>query len=616
LSTISNGTGLSYNANGTVLALGTWFGVSLLNPDTGAVEKVLLSGNTPGSVTFSPSGTMLGAAADGLGNQSELFDVGSGKEIQLGGSNPNSVEYGYGFNNSSLAFTPDGRFVIAGPGSGGATAVFDTATGKLVRTLNTGPPSLNGFPSFVATSPNASVPLLAVAFNTDSSNSSIEIWNTRTWKEEFLLTTTSDVQYSAVAFSPDGNRLAVAETNGSAAIWSIPTRREIVPLLGQTAAINSIAFSPEGTEVATASADGTVRVWRAGGPELDDLYLAGSIKSVGLSTDGVVVASLEGQQIEVSAWKMSALKVSPLSHFLIPGSSSYDVVSVSPDGRYVADFANRSPPCPVGQLCPSGLVRVYSVKTGQLLHTKSSDGVYPVAGAEAMAWSHDDHAIAVASSALEVVSLKTGLAVALSVQGAEQCGVDGAPAFSSNDSLVAWATVCGDVAVFRLSGESLGEPVGTPVSSFQVQGAPSGVAFNPAGTQLAVSNSSGAVVVFDPLTHRQEFALPTASSGVTSVAYSPDGRYLVTTLLDESAQIWGADGPLHGDLQRVDQNAAPLLIAPAFDAGGGDFATGDSAGTVKIWAECPACGDPGLLMKIAKGRVVAQLTPLEQGAKQ
>jgi WD40 repeat protein len=100
------------------------------------------------------------------------------------------------------------------------------------------------------------------------------------------------------------------------------------------------------------------------------------------------------------------------------------------------------------------------------------------------------------------------------------------------------------------------------------------------------------------------------------MAYSPDGRYLVTTLLDESAQIWGADGPLRGQLQRVDENAAPLLIAPAFDTGGGDFATGDSAGTVKIWAECPACGDPSLLIKMAKDRVVTQLTPLEQAAKQ
>jgi len=612
LSSISSGTALSYNPAGTLLALGTLWGVSLLSPTTGAVERVLLLGNTPGAVSFSPNGALLGAAADGFGEQSALFNVATGHEILLGGS---ANTHGYASNNSSLSFTPDGRFVVAAPGAGGATPVYATASGVLVRTLDTGPVSLEDYPSYTATSPNRNVPLLAVAFNTDSGNGRVEIWNTQTWKEEFVLTTTAGVQYTGLAFSPDGNRLALAEANGSASVWSIPARSEIVSLSGQTEAIESIAFSSNGTEVATGSDDGTVRVWRAVGPELADLYLSGKIKSVGLTRSRVVVASLDGRQIEVTVWSRSSpLGTAPAevgSGFVIPGSSSYDVVSVSPDGRYVADFGNTPNGTCGSPLCPSGLVDVYVVGSWQRL------GSYPVAGAEAIAWSPNDGELAVGAQALEVVSLKTKLAVAFNVPGAEQCGTDGSPTFSSNGRMLAWATYCGNVAVFDLSGLTVGQPAGQLVSptSFFVQGQPSGVAFNAAATRLAISTWSGAAGVYDPFSGRQEFSLATSSSGVTSVAYAPDGHYLVTTLLDGPAEVWGADGRLQGQLERLDQSEVPLVTVPAFDAEG-DFATGDTAGTVKIWAECPACGDAGALLNLARRQVVSQLTPLEQLAKQ
>jgi len=606
LSSVTSGTGVAYNPAGTLLALGTQAGVTLLNPTTGAVEKTLLLAgygvvSPPLWITFSPSGTMIGAASGNNGLQSALFNVHTGRELPLGGA---PASNGPADSTTALAFTANGRFVVTGEVGAGPTPVFNATTGALVRTLKTGPLSLNGFSSFVATCPNPKVPLLAVAFNTDAGSGRVEIWNTTTWRKEFVFATTSHVQYTSLAFSPDGARLAVGEANGVAGVWSIPTRSEIVPLLGQTAAIQDISFSPDGSEVATTSVDGTVRVWRATGPEHGDLYLNGSIESVGLSAHRVGVASLYRGRVEVSLW--NSVSDAEIHQFTIPGSSSFDVVSVSPDARYVADFEVMPSN---GGLNPSGVVLVYSVATGL------PSGVYPVAGAEAMAWSSDDHEIAVVSQGLEVVSLKTHLAVAFQVTGAEQCGTDGPPAFSEGGALIAWATACGDVAVFRLSGESRGEPEGKPVASFPAQGRPSGVAFNPAGTELAVSSLNGAVTVFNPLTGQREISLPTVSSEVTSVAYSSDGHYLATTLLNGSTEVWGAVGPMSGELERIDQDSAPLLVAPAFAVGTIAFATGDTTGTVKIWPECPACGDPNLLLTDGRRQLVSGLTPLEQVAE-
>ncbi len=577
---------LSYSPNGQYLAVGGYFGgISVYDADNAVTLENLEMPNQPGngvgvtitSLTYSPNSTMLGTTISG--DPSAVWDIATGSPTVLQGT----------FDDSSLTFTSDDRFAITATSPGIAT-VFDPRTGKLVRTLHTGPESLLGLPGYVAASPVGS--LLAVAFNTDSGNSSVEIWSTRTWKEEFVLTTSPAYQFSALSFSPDGTRLAVGESDGSAAVWSIEIRHEVVAMLEKTGAVDKIAFSPDASEVATASEDGIVRIWHTSGPEIDDVYLQGSIESAALSGERVVVASLDGGRVEVSDWRASGQE---LGHFVIPGSSPDDIVSLSTEGGYVADVA--ATPCPSGLSCPSVPMRVFNAGTGRLLNS------YPVPGAEAMTWSHDGREIAVASTTLEVVNLSTGFATPLT-GGGEQCGEDGPPVFSANDSLVAWATRCGTVGVFSVKGPQ--------VLSFTVQGQPSDLAFNPAGTRLAISTWGGAVTVWNLRTAKSVLSLPTAPSGVSYLAYSPDGRYIVTALLNETGQVWDATS---GQLLRVDQTSAPMTIAPVFGTKGSIFATGDAAGTVKIWDECPACGDPALLVRLGKDQVVSQLTPLERLAK-
>jgi hypothetical protein len=90
----------------------------------------------------------------------------------------------------------------------------------------------------------------------------------------------------------------------------------------------------------------------------------------------------------------------------------------------------------------------------------------------------------------------------------------------------------------------------------------------------------------------------------------------VTALLNGSTDVWGPEGPLNGDLERIDQDSASLLVVPAFAAGTMTFATGDTGGTVKLWEECPACGDPSLLLTNGRRQRVRDLTPFERLAAQ
>jgi WD40 repeat protein len=68
----------------------------------------------------------------------------------------------------------------------------------------------------------------------------------------------------AVAWSPDGTRVATALDDGTAGIRDAATGEKPASLAGHPAAVADVACSPDGTRVATAGLDGVVEVWSVG----------------------------------------------------------------------------------------------------------------------------------------------------------------------------------------------------------------------------------------------------------------------------------------------------------------------------------------------------------------
>src|SRR5262249_17416037 len=67
----------------------------------------------------------------------------------------------------------------------------------------------------------------------------------------------------ALAYSPDGKRLASASNDNPMKVRDAQTGREILTFTGHSAQVGSIAFSPDGQRLASASEDKTVKVWEA-----------------------------------------------------------------------------------------------------------------------------------------------------------------------------------------------------------------------------------------------------------------------------------------------------------------------------------------------------------------
>jgi WD40 repeat protein len=166
------------------------------------------------------------------------------------------------------------------------------------------------------------------------------LWDVATWRELIRIDGYGS-HHSAVAFSPDGNMLAVPKHNNpSITLWETSALRAgqgdspLTILIGHSEQINAVAFSPNGATLASGSHDTTIRLWDLA-TKSTTATLTGhtsNVQSLAFSPDGRTLAS-GGNDGTVRLWNLLLNKqVAVLEGHL----SAVWKVAFSPDGQILA----------------------------------------------------------------------------------------------------------------------------------------------------------------------------------------------------------------------------------------------------------------------------------------
>jgi WD40 repeat protein len=201
------------------------------------------------SLAFSPDGMRLAAGPDARPDV-QVFNVKTGQQ-ELSSNDPELQH----INASTVAFTPDGKRLVAANSArlrgttAGAILVWDAHTGEPQTRISV--PGI--FPPRFSISRDGR--LLAA-----SGAGTIRLWELATGKSLVppIEEHTSDV--CSVVFSPDADRIVTTSEDGTARIWH-PTGRPIRKLEHHGIVVTS-AVSPDGQFVATSALDDTVRLWQ------------------------------------------------------------------------------------------------------------------------------------------------------------------------------------------------------------------------------------------------------------------------------------------------------------------------------------------------------------------
>ncbi|HEU0000519.1 MAG TPA: hypothetical protein VFQ36_06450, partial [Ktedonobacteraceae bacterium] len=94
-------------------------------------------------------------------------------------------------------------------------------------------------------------------------DSTVQLWNSATAANLATFRDPQGRNLRAVAWSPDGQRIAFGGDSMVVQVWNVSTNSQIVSYAGHNGDIEDVKWSPDGTHLASASKDRTVQIWNA-----------------------------------------------------------------------------------------------------------------------------------------------------------------------------------------------------------------------------------------------------------------------------------------------------------------------------------------------------------------
>jgi len=462
------------------------------------------------------------------------------------------VQLGHSGQVSSVAFSPNGQFVLSGSGDK-TMRLWNVASGKEIRIFAGHTKSVHS----VAFSPDGRFAL------SGSLDENLHLWNVATGKIIWSSAHTDPVV--SVAFSPDGRFALSGSSDKTLRLWDVATGQKIRSFVGHTAIVSSVVFSPDGRFALSGSWDKTMRLWNvATGKELrlfdkhtendfedrDDMIF---VNSVAFSPDGRFALSGSGDRT-MSLWNVASGKEirSFAGHTKIVKS-----VSFSPDGRFALSGSGDK------------TLRLWDVATGKEIRSFAGHAanvfsvVFSPDGRFALSGSGD--------KTLRLWDVATGKEIRSFARHADSVysvafSPDGRFALSGSDdkTMRLW-----DIR----TGEELRSFPGFSEGVYSV-------AFSPDGRFVLSGCLDKNLRLWNVATGKDILSFAGHTKSVYSVAFSPDGRFVLSGGGDETMRLW--DMATGKEIRKFVGHTAPIWSV-AFSPDGKYVLSGSSDATLRLW---------------------------------
>jgi WD40 repeat protein/serine/threonine protein kinase len=506
-------------------------------------------------VAFSPDGRRLAAGKDGAVN---VWDWNKHRLLHsLPGHEKRSI---------SVAFSLDGQRLASG-GWGGSLMIWDVETGKCLHTLTEHQDPI----SSLAFSPDG-LRLASACFDRR-----LTVWHTTTGRQVESWRGQEGLVLGA-AFSPDGLRLASCGEDRTVRLWEATTGREVLKLRGHDAMSLCVAFSPDGQRLASCSSDGTIWLWNAAslrGDETEEVLTlsqpSGEVWSLAVSPDGRRVAT-SGQarpnlrNVPVYVWDLTTGRID----LEFAGHPSV-VFSVGwhPDGGQLASSSGWD------DERKAHVVKVWDTRTGRTAYVLPREGEN-----FAVAFSPDGRHLVTggAGRVVDVWEAATGREVG--TLGAHDRQIRGLT-FSRDGRRLASASSDGIVKVWdaaRLAEHQEPLAVLRTRTAWEILN----IAFSPDGDRLVTGGAENTVKVWDLTTGQEVQSLSGHSGEVCTATFSPDpeGRWIASGGEDSTVKVWDSQT---GKLLRNFRGHTGLVTWVAFTPDGRRLLSASRDGTVRVW---------------------------------